>query len=269
MFSYFNKFVGSEKKETVSENFNNIEFVNNNNYIFNTNTSYGLDSDSESEYDKIFIEKQSKLIDVNNDISSKLSDPKEITNLNDQYKKIYGELIDTDKLVRKHVSVDFNTVEKIKENCYEYIGGDVQIIKEFALVMETFENIKIKIKNFESDIGDRLEIDNKMNQINLKLENTIETINKIKFDTDEYMRKIIHLENLIKIYDEHRNEILSRLEKFNKEHVEIKKNNFQILNSQQYFLFAKSNYLDYLKYLGIGLGICSCVIFGLKIFKKN
>lgn len=239
--------------------------------INSTNGSgFGFESDSDHEYDKIVIDKQ---IETNN--------PKE------NYDKIYKELVDTEKLIRKRVNSD--TIEKIKENYVEYINDDVQIIKEFALIMETFDNIKTKLKNFELEMNyfesgikkfttnkndDNLEINNKFNQIDNRLENTVEMINKIKFNYDDFMVKIIHLENLIKIHDEHRNEILLKLDNFNKEHNDMKNNNLKALkilkDSQQYFIFSdQSSYNNYIKYLSIGLGICSCVVFSYKFLKKN
>jgi len=275
MASYLDnlKWIVSGKKETDS--FEQTQYKKDNN-LDKTYSLADSESDSDSEYQKI--------------TPNKLTTTDELLFLamaKENYEKTYKELVDKEQLVRKRVNSD--TFEKIKQNYTEYINDDVQIIKEFALVMETFENIKIKLKNFEFDIGNfesgikkyieehdenRIEINNKINQIDMKLDNTIGIINKIKFDSDEFIKKIINLENLIKTHDERRNEILLKLEKFNKEHDEMKNNNSQVSNifkdTQEYFMFSNPNQnSNHFKYIGISLGICSCLVLTFKLLKKN
>jgi len=292
MTSYL-KWIVSDKTETPKKEISldnnktdNIDKTYKINKTDNTDETYSIpESDSDSEYHKIDNKKQT---------SSEMGIPIPkgddlllYANAKDKYDKTYKELVDKEKLVIKRVGSD--TFEKIKENYTEYINDDVQIIKEFALVMETFDNIKTRLKNFESDIGNfesgirkyivnqdenKVEIDNKINQIDSKLDNTVGMIEKMKSDSDDFIKKIINLENLIKIHDEHRSEILFRLEKFNKEHDEMKTNNLQVLNIfkdvQQYFMFSNTNYgSNYLKYVGISLGICSCLILSYNFVKKN
>lgn len=263
--------VTSKKESEIQEQILNKNTNSDENYLMADS-----ESDSESEYHKI---NSNYMPNTNDSLFYNLA--------KDNYEKTYKELLDKEQLVRKRVNSD--TFEKIKQNYTEYINDDVQIIKEFALVMETFENINIKLKNFVFEIGNfesgikkyigehdvnKLEINNKINQIDKKLDNTIGMINKIKFDSDKFIKKLINLENLIKTHDEHRNEILLRLDKFNKEHDEMKNNNLQVLNffkdTHQYFMFSSLNLnSNYLKYIGISLGISSCLFFSYKLMNKN
>lgn len=232
-------------------------------------------SDSDYEYHKIhsrdiqnFVDESNNKVDINYQT---------IKSVQEDYNKIYTDLLKKEQLVRKRVNSD--TVEKIKANYSDYINDDIQIIKDFAIIMETFEHIKDRLKVFETDIKDfeegikkntinqdenKQELDNKINNIDSKLENTIDLMNQIKSNGDKFIEKIIHLENLIKTHEEHRNEIMKRLEKFDQEHNEMKNNNLQVLNFfrdyQKYWLYFSSKskenlFNNQIGYIGIGLGI--------------
>jgi hypothetical protein len=280
MASYFENFkwILFGKTETP----NKICLNNNINVTYLDSDS---DSDSDSEYHKIDVKGQNIL--KTNLINKNDLFPYTHASAKDDYEKIYKELLDKEQSVIKHVGVD--TFEKIKQNYTEYINDDVQIIKEFASVMKTFDNIKTKLENFEFDIKknivnqdenkfeinenkfeineNKFEIDEKINLIDSKLNDTIKMINKINFDSDEFIKKIINLENLIKNHDDRRYKIILKLEKFNKEYNEMKNNNFNIYKDiKKYFMFLNTNYF---KYMGISFGICSCLFFSLKLFKKN
>lgn len=290
MTSYLDnlKWIVSGQKETNTNT--NTKLNTDSNYIQTDNYDElnSLNgSESDSDYDKIM----SKDICINSELknTNQTSKPEHtLKSIQEDYNKIHNELVKKEQLVRNRVNSD--TVEKIKQNYTEFINDDVQIIKDFATVMETFEHIKEKLKDFEIDIKEfeddikknsisqdinKQELDNKINQIDLRLENTVQLMNQIKFNGDEFIKKIIHLENLIQTHDEHRKEILSRLEKFDKEHNEMKNHNLRILNFfhdyQYQWIFSNynlSNYNNYFKYIGVGLGICSVFMFGYKFLKK-
>lgn len=267
----------NEINEINLNNINNIKTEN-------CDEMYSINgSESESEYHKIVSKDVSTNHEIKNIYNQTFNDIKQ------DYDKIHIELVKKEQLVRNRVNSD--TVERIKENYTDYINDDVQIIKDFAIIMETFEHITEKIKKFEFGIKDfeqdikknissqdenKLELDNKINQIDSRLENTIELMKQIKSNGDEFIKKIIHLENLIKSHDDHREIILSRLEKFDKEHNEIKNHNLKILNffsnCNQFWLFSRSHsnlyYNNYFKFIGFGIGICSVVLFGYKYLKK-
>ncbi len=280
MTSYFDniKWIMSSQKE-INTDINTCTNTETNLSLIQDNKE--VESDSDYEYDKIG-EKEIKNLNQLKTLSP--------TNKGD-YEKIYTELVEKEQIVRNRL--DSDTVEKIKANYTEYMDSDVQIIKDFALIMETFVHIKDKliqfetnIKEFENDMDknklvqfeNKSELDAKFTHIESKIENAIELMNKINSNSGEFMEKIIQLENSIKDHDTHREQILSRLEKFDKDHNEIKNNNLKILsvftNYQKYFMFSYSNsnninYTRYLKYFGMGIGICSSLIFGYKYLKKN
>jgi Rad3-related DNA helicase len=280
-----------EQKESNSDKFNldksNLDKLNQINIqtdnFDESHSSNGSESGSDYDYDKIISTDLCFSQELKN--NQTLKNNHTLKSIQEDYNKIHIELVKKEQLVRNRVNSD--TVEKIKENYTEFINDDVQIIREFATVMETFEHIKEKLKDFETEIKEfeedikknnmnqdenKLELDNKINKIDLRLENTVQLMNQIKSNGDEFIKKIIHLENLIQSHDEHRKEILLKLEKFDKEHNEMKKTNLQMLNifkdSKQYFTLTNSNY-GYIKYIGICLGISSCVILTYNVLKKN
>ena len=86
------------------------------------------------------------------------------------------------------------------------------------------------------------------------------------------------MENLIKTHNEQRNEILTRLEKLDITHNDIKNNNLQILNLFhayiQNWIYSNPNQNlnfnnNYLRYVGMGIWFSSFIIFGYKFIKKN
>ena len=48
--------------------------------------------------------------------------------------------------------LDSDTFDKIKSNYTDYINDDIKIIKDFAIIMETFSHIQKKLSEFESGI---------------------------------------------------------------------------------------------------------------------
>lgn len=108
------------------------------------------------------------------------------------------------------------------------MNDEIKIIKDFALVMESFNHIKDKLiefesgmKEFESDIKikttnqdlSNAELDNKINMIDQKLNNTIVMIDQINSTSNEVMDKIVKLENIINTHSTQREELLSKLNK--------------------------------------------------------
>lgn len=189
-----------------------------------------------------------------------------------QYNTIHLEMIKKEVLVRKILDTD--TIDKIKSNYANYINDDIKIIKDFAMIMETFSHIQNKlsefecgIKEFETDIKTKtlnidtnnLEFENKIQQIDIKLNNTTKIIEEIKFNNNIVMEKIIKLENTINSNDIKGHELLAELKKIN---IVKNKNGFLLIPSHNVF----SNILIHMLY-------GSCVIatfFGIKyILRKN
>lgn len=271
MISYLDnlKWIIPSQKESNSNITNQINIQTNN--FDELNSLNSSESDSDYDYDKII----SKDLNVSPVIKKT---NQTLQNIQEDYNKIHLELLEKEQLVRSQVNSD--TVEKIKENYTEYINDDLQIIrayKNYEKNIKEFEDIK---KNSIGQNINKQELDNKINQIDLKLENTIELINQIKSNGDEFIKKIIHLENMIKIHDVHREQILSKLEKFDNGCDEIKNNNLKVLNffhnyqNKYLCVFSKFNYNlfcsnKYFKYIGLGIGIFSVVLFGYKYLKKN
>lgn len=279
------KWIISGQKEESLNNKINIQTDN----LEEHNSVNNSESDSDYDYDKII----SKDITNSHDFTSNVNHVNQtLKSIQEDYNKIHKNLIQKERLVRNRVNSD--TVEKIKENYSEFINDDIQIIKDFAIIMETFEHIKDKLKDFETGIKEfeedikkntinqdenKQELDNKINHIDLRLENTIKLMDQIKSNGDEFIKKIIHLENLIKTHDEHREQILLRLEKFDKDHKEIKNINLRVLNFfhdyQNYWTFSRYNINNlfysnnYFRYIGLSIGICSAVIFGYKFMKNK
>lgn len=192
----------------------------------------------------------------------------------DAYNKLYSEMVEQEQIVRERLNSD--TLEKIKANCEEYIDSDIQIIRDFANVMNTFTHIKEKLHEFELNINQfesdmsaskliqcstNTELDTKLVGIENKLSGVIDMVDKINSNSNEFMNKIIHLENLIKTHETNREQILLKLEKYDIFQKEIKENK---LNR----LFGYQNYYNYLKYFGCGIGLSLCAIVGYKYFGK-
>ena len=239
-------------------------------------------SDSDAEYDKITVgfSKSDKNSQVKSQIQTK-----------SDYSQIYSDLMEKEQLVRE--SLDPNTVDRIKANYTEYLDSDVKIIKDFAGIMENFVHIKEQLRNFESDIKEfeqnirtsnlaqisenKSELDEKINQIDEKIERLSNLMTMTNGLVDDYIDKITQLENSIKENETHRQEIMLRLENFDKEHIELKNNNikfFSIFNDyQKHFAFVNPNLNNWINYssLGlIGIGLAFCIKFGLdKLLSKS
>jgi hypothetical protein len=250
-----------------------------------SNSDYESNSDSENEYHKIDIDSKNIIININNH--------KSLGNLDtsQNYEKIYSELLEKEQIVRERLNSD--TVEKIKENYTEYIDSDIQIIKEFALIMDSFVHIKEKLVSFEKNIKDfenhiqiskttqhenNSELENKINRIDSKLNETLNMWEEINSTSEKMINKIVNLENAIKENDIHREEFIKRFEKFDKEHNEIKKNNIQMLNIfsdyQRFFVFSNFENYQYKWFQYIGIGVLTIGLgyrFGLYnvIFSKK
>lgn len=196
-----------------------------------------------------------------------------------QYNSIHLEMIKKEQLVRERL--DSDTIDKIKSNYTDYINDDIKIIKDFAIIMETFSHIQNKlsefecgIKEFESGIrtitsnqdSNNVEFENKIQQIDIKLNNTIKFMEEIKLNNNIVMEKIIKLENTINANDIKGQEILTKLENINV----VNKNNNVWHKQKKYFKIPIYNYYnDILIYVLTG----SCIIgtyFGIKyILRKN
>jgi hypothetical protein len=210
-----------------------------------------------------------------NSISKTQSNIQEIIS---QYNTIHLEMIKKEQLVRDRL--DSDTFDKIKSNYTDYINDDIKIIKDFAIIMESFSQIQKKLSEFESGIrtitsnqdSNNVELENKIQQIDIKLNNTIKFMEEIKLNNDVMMKKIIKLENTINSNDIKGQEILSILE------------NISIVNNGDKFYNDKIGWYKQKEYFRIPLYndfsniliyvlTSSCVIgtyFSIKyIFKKN
>lgn len=187
--------------------------------------AYDLEYENDNEYTKI----DSKNLQEN------------IVEIKKAYEKIQIEMISKEQLVRKRL--DSDTIEKIKSNCEEYVNDDVKIIKDFALIMESFNHIKEKLVNFEFGIKEfeseikiktlnqdenNAELDNRINHIDTKLDNTIQLMEQIKINSNGLMEKIVKLENIISEHSTQRCEILSKLNKINFDKSNQTKSNYHI-----------------------------------------
>ena len=238
------------------------------------------DSDCDHDYDKIkkdsiYHNKQSNF---------------ELDKANDTYHSIYNEMVEKEQIVRERLDSDL--IDKIKENCSEFIDSDVQIIKDFATIMKSFTDIKSKLKefetnirNFESDMNvnklnqteSKSEISTKLKIIESDLEKVFAKVNNFDMVGYDFMEKLVCLENSIKSHEIQRNEILNQMEKFHKEQREIKENNLKILNIFNNFqkfsffqhYYTKDNLFSSIKIIGGGLFVGFCVKFGLSYFQKK
>lgn len=217
----------------------------------------------------------------NNLISHPQSDIQEI---NFEYNTIHLEMIKKKQLIRDRF--DSDTIDKIKSNYTDYINDDVKIIKDFAIIMETFTNIQNKLNEYVSDIkefensirtktlnygANNLEFENKIKQIDIKLDNTIKFMEEIKFNNDMVMEKIIKLENKIYTNDIKGQEILTRLENINIANDDDKKENKVINWYKQNTYFCIPLYNDFSNIL-IYVLTSSCVIgtyFGIKYILRK
>lgn len=220
----------------------------------------------------------------NNDISTSKTQPN-IKEIISQYNTIHLEMVKKEQLVRERL--DSDTFDRIKSNYTDYINDDIKIIKDFAIIMETFSHIQNKLSEFESGIkefesgiriitstqdSNNMEFENKIKQIDIKLDNTIKFMEEIKLNNDMVMKKIINLENTINSNDIKGQEILTKLENIN-----IVNNGDKIYNNKigwykQNRYFRIPLYNDFNSIL-IYMLTSSCVIgtyFGIKyILKKN
>lgn len=211
--------------------------------------------------------------------------PSNIQDVITQYNTLHLEMVKKEQFVRERL--DSDTIDKIKSNYSDYINDDIKIIKDFAIIMETFSHIQKKLNDFESGIkefelniknktlsqdSNNIEFENKIQQIDIKLDNAIKFMDEIKLNNDVVMKKIIKLENTINANDIKGQEILTRLEKINITNNDNKKENNLIDWYQQNRYFGIPFYNDFsgiLMYMLTG----SCVIgtyFGIKyILRKN
>ena len=201
-----------------------------------------------------------------------------------QYNTIHLEMIEKEQLVRDRLSID--TIDKIKTNYYDYINDDIKIIKDFAMIMETFSHIQKKLNDFESGIRvfeldvrnktlnqdtNNQEFENKIQQIDVKLDNTIKFMEEIKLNNDLVMKKIIKLENTINDNDIKGNELLARLEKINITNNDDKKENNIIIQHEQYkypYIPMCNDFNGILIYVITG----SCIVgtyFGIKYLLRK
>lgn len=217
----------------------------------------------------------------NNLISQPQSDIQEI---NSEYNTIHLEMIKKEQLIRD--ILDSDTINKIKSNYTDYINDDVKIIKDFTIIMETFTDIQNKLNEFVSNIkeletymrtktlnqdANNLEFENKIKQIDIKLNNTIKFMEEIKLNNDVVMKKIIKLENTINSNNIKEQEILT-IEKINIANDDDKKEN-KVIN-----WYKQNTYLHILLYndfssILIYVLTGSCMVgtyFGIKyILRKN
>ena len=202
----------------MSEYFNNLKWIisgktETNKYDTNK-LSYDLEvsRDSESDFENEYTKIESKDLYSN------------IMEIKNEYEKIQTELIKKEQLVRKRL--DSDTIEQIKSHCEEYVNDEIKIIKDFALIMESFNHIKEKLINFESGIKDfetdiknkttnqdesNAELDNRINAIDTKLDNTIKLMDQINSNSNDIMEKILQLENIITEHSVQRQEILEKI----------------------------------------------------------
>jgi hypothetical protein len=218
----------------------------------NSKTKSDSDSDCEKDYAKI----------NNEDLQTNINEIK------NEYDKIHTEMINKEQLVRNRL--DSDTIEQIKSNCEEYVNDDIKIIKDFALVMESFNHIKKKLKEFESGINsfeseiliktsnqdeNNAELDSRINQIDIKLENTIKLMEQIEVNNDNIMEKIVKLENAISAHSTQRHEILTKLDTINTDTYENNYGSYYQTNSN-----SNSNSSDYLKTLNSYFNLNNVVI---------
>lgn len=241
-----------------------------------TNPSIDTTYDSESEFENVYTIDEPMEIDIKK-INMEKNNLDVIKN---EYKKIEMKLMEEEQLVRKRLNSD--TIEQIKSNCVDYVNDDIKIIKDFALVMESFNHIKDKLiefesgmKEFESDIKikttnqdlSNAELDNKINMIDQKLNNTIVMIDQINSTSNEVMDKIVKLENIINTHSTQREELLSKLNK-----VELTKPNcYGLWNKYliNFFDIGKYNFSNstLIMLLGGNFIIGSWYIFKYKLHK--
>lgn len=237
--------------------------------VSNPKTELEFDSayDSESEFENVYTVNEPLKINI-----EKIN----IEEIKKEYGKIHIELIKKEQLVRERLNSD--TIEQIKLNCKEYVNDEIKIIKDFAIVMESFNHIKDKLiefesgmKEFESDIKIKTsnqdlsnsELENRISMIDEKLNNTIVMIEQINSTSNEVMDKIVKLENIINIHSTQREELLSKLNK-----VELAKPDyFGFWNRCVNNLFGITNFNDG-TLIKIFFG-STCVITTWYVFKYN
>ena len=184
-----------------------------------------------------------------------LSNQSNMQDIISQYNSIHLEMNKKEQLIKERL--DSDTIDKIKSNYSDYINNDIKIIKDFAIIMDTFTHIQNKlkevetgIKKFESNITTKSlnqdisnqEFKDKIQQIDIKFDNSIKFIQEIKVNNNVLMEKIIKLENIINTNDIKGHKILLGLEKIsiinNKDNDDKKVNNlinwFNIFQSSKY-----------------------------------
>lgn len=203
---------------------------------------------------------------IENKTVSSLTDDSDYININTDEQQI-----NTDIETRKRLHSD--TIEQIKINCKDYSDDETKIIKDFANIMETFNHIKDKLIIFESGIineetnlktkmlnqcENNEELDKRLIQIDLKLNNTIESIKLINSKSNELMTKIIELEKIINIHHEQKEKIFTKLN-----HIESKTNKFNGIVVKWSYVLGKCM-LGYVAYWMIG-GFTYCPFFTMNL----
>lgn len=239
-------------------------------------TTNSIKSETELEFDSTY-DSESEFENVHSiDESLKINIEKiNMKKIKKEYRRVQKELINKEQLVRDRL--DSDTIEHIKSNCKEYVNDEIKIIKDFATVIESFNHIKEKIikfeldmKEFESDIKiktinqdlSNTELDNRINMIDKKLNNTISMIEQINLTSNELMKKIVKLENIIQTHSTQREELLTKLNK-----VELTKPEcYSFWNKYVYNFFDIDN-LSFNEGIGKILFASTCVIGTFVIFK--
>jgi hypothetical protein len=217
---------------------NLISNKQNTNEIDNCYFSDEFDDDHFEENSLIDCQNNTK--NIINTINDKITINETITDNNN-----YNINNDTINNISNNISNDISNgiSNDILSEYSKCIDDDNQITNEIMTLVKSFEGIKTKINNFENDIkefvgtkgstwktseSEEKNIENKNNfidkikDIENKLENTIILINNINFGAEDFLTRILHLENSIKENELHRKEFINKFEKFTKEHDEIK-----------------------------------------------
>lgn len=213
-----------------------------------------------------------------------LSNQSNMQDIISQYNSIHLEMNKKEQLIKERL--DSDTIDKIKSNYSDYINNDKKIIKDFAIIMDTFTHIQNKlkevetsIKKFESNITTKSlnqdisnqEFKDKIQQIDIKFDNSIKFIQEIKVNNNVLMEKIIKLENIINTNDIKGQKILLGLEKIsiinNKDNDDKKVNN--LINWFNFFQSSKYNFNNILM-IRVLTGSCIAgIYFSIKYISRK
>lgn len=184
--------------------------------------------DTETEFENVQIndsmsKNKTEHIDIRDNGTENKTENINIEEIKNEYLNIESKLIKNEQLVRTRLNSD--TIELIKSNCEKYVNDDIKIIKDFAIIIESFNHIKEKLilvetemKIFESDIKTKtinqemsnVELDNRITTIDKKINNTSKMIKQMNYTIGELMKKIVQFENVIMVHSAQRNELLSK-----------------------------------------------------------